>query len=308
MKIAVLGAGAMGSIYGGFLSQKNEVWFIDVWKEHVDKINAEGLRIEEGDHMFVFHPKAVDNAKSVGPVDLVIVFVKSIDTSAALAKNQELFDKKTMVLSLQNGWGNADDIIKYVAEDNLFLGTTTHGGNVLGPGHICHAGRAKTFVGVRTGSPERAKVIVAALIEAGFDAFVADNVIKMVWAKLFANIVANPITALLNVRNGYMVECEDTEALMDSIIREAVTVVNATGMDFNADVIIADVKKGAHITAENRSSMLQDVTKKRKTEIEKISGAIVAKGKEVGIPTPYNTTMLRLIKALEGTYLDRSKK
>ena len=303
MKIAVLGAGAMGSIYGGFLSRKNTVWLIDIWKEHVEMINAGGLRIEEGEECFVFHPQAVHNAKSVGQVDLVIVFVKSTNTAEALEKNTELFGKDTMVLSLQNGWGNADDILKFVSEERLFLGTTSHGGNVLGPGHICHAGRAKTFVGVQTGSAERAKVVVDLLVEAGFDAYVADDVIKMIWRKLFANAVANPITALLNVRNGYLVECREAEDLLEGIIAESVAVVNASGFDFDVREIIAEVKKGARITKDNRSSMLQDVTNKRKTEIERISGAFVAKGKDVGIETPYNTVMLRLIKALEGTYL-----
>jgi 2-dehydropantoate 2-reductase len=303
VKIAVLGAGAMGSIFGGFLSRHHEVWLIDIWKEHVDAINAEGLLIEENDRTYRFYPQAVYDAKSVGVVDLVVVFVKSIDTAAALSQNQELFEQQTMVLSLQNGWGNAEDILQYISEENLFLGTTSHGGNILGPGRVCHAGCGKSFVGARLGSPRRAQVIVDALAKAGFEAYGADNIIAMIWAKLFVNIVINPITALLNVRNGYLIDCEATASLLENILREAVTVINATGMAFETDAIIKDVKRVARITSENRSSMLQDVTKKRKTEIERINGAIVAKGKETGIPTPYNTMMLKLITALEETYL-----
>ena len=119
---------------------------------------------------------------------------------------------------------------------------------------------------MQTGSAERAKVVVDLLVEAGFDAYVADDVIKMIWRKLFANAVANPITALLNVRNGYLVECREAEDLLEGIIAESVAVVNASGFDFDVREIIAEVKKGARITKDNRSSMLQDVTNKRKTD------------------------------------------
>jgi 2-dehydropantoate 2-reductase len=302
MKIAILGAGAMGSIFGGRLSRRHEVWLIDIWQEHVAAINTVGLQIEADGQTYRFHPRAVTNAQSVGPADLVIVFVKSIDTAAALSQNNELFQPRTMVLTLQNGWGNAEDISEYVSEANLYLGTTAHGGNVLGPGQVCHAGQGKTFIGVRSGPPGRARVIADILTESGFETNVTDNVTAMIWKKLLINVAINPLTALLNVRNGYLVECEATQEAMANLIREAVTVANTAGIGFDTAAMIKEVKEVARLTGANRSSMLQDVTKKRQTEIDRINGAIVAKGKEVGIATPYNTMALQLIKAMEGTY------
>ncbi|HYH05186.1 MAG TPA: 2-dehydropantoate 2-reductase [Bacillota bacterium] len=303
MKIAVLGAGAMGSIYGGFLSLQHEVWLIDIWQEHVDAINREGLTVEEGDHNHRFYPKAVTSAKKVGPVDLVVVFVKSIDTAQALAQNQELFTPETTVLTLQNGWGNAEDILNYVQAEQLLVGTTSHGGNVLGPGKVRQAGRGQTFLGAYSEGSARAQVIVTALKEAGFTAFVTDNIMEMIWKKLCVNSVINPITALLNVRNGYIVDCGQTLALLENLVREAVMVINTTGITLDPTAMIAEVQKIAGLTQDNRSSMLQDVAKKRKTEIERINGAIVAQGNHTGIATPYHTMMLQLVQALEKTYL-----
>jgi 2-dehydropantoate 2-reductase len=305
MKIAVLGAGAMGSIFGGWLSRRHEVWLIDIWQEHIAAINANGLLIEEGGHNHRFQPRAVSNARNVGPVDLVIIFVKSIDTAAALTQNRELFTPQTLALTLQNGWGNAEDIGEYVNKENLYLGTTAHGGNVLGPGKVCHAGHGQTCVGVRSGFSGRAQEIADLLTESGFETVVADNVTVMIWHKLLINAAINPLTALLNVRNGHLTEGEATRELMKNLIAEAVTVANAAGMEFDPAAVTKEVNQVARLTSTNRSSMLQDITKKRRTEVERINGAIVAQGETFGIATPYNTMMLQLIKALEGTYLPK---
>jgi 2-dehydropantoate 2-reductase len=291
MKIAVLGAGAMGSIFGGRLSQRHEVWLIAIRQELVAAIRKNGLLIEEHGRMLCYHPQATTNGREPGPVDLVIVLVKSSDTAAAVSQNRELFGPHTAVLTLQNGWGNAEDILQYVSEENLYLGTTAHGGNVLGLGKVCHAGEGQTFVGVRSGSPERAQAIADILTESGFKTYVSDNVIAMIWKKLLINAAINPLTALLNVRNGYLTESGVAMELMEKIVR-----------DFNPAVMVAEVKKVARLTGANRSSMLQDVTAKRRTEIDRINGAIVSRGEAAGIATPYNAMLLQLIKALEGTY------
>jgi 2-dehydropantoate 2-reductase len=303
MKIAILGSGAMGSIFGGWLSHRHEVWLIDIWQEHLDAINTTGLQIETNGQLHCFHPRTAVNAQNVGPVNLVIIFVKSFDTATALSQNRELFTPQTLVLTLQNGWGNTEDILRYVNAENLFLGTTAHGGNVLGPGHVCHAGRGKTFVGVRSGSPARARLIADILTESGFETVVTDNVAAMIWRKLLINAAINPLTALLNVPNGYLTECAAAQELMENIIGEAVRVANAAGMNFDPAAVMQEVEQVARLTAANRSSMLQDVTKKRPTEVGRINGAIVAQGQTLGINTPYNAMLLRLIQALEGTYL-----
>ena len=304
MKIAILGAGAMGSIYGGYLSQYNDVCFIDVWKDHIDTINREGLTITENDVDTVFHPRGVYSADEIRePMDLVFVFVKSVNTADALAAARNLFSPHTMVLTLQNGWGNAEDIVPYVGEDNLFLGTTAHGATVLSPGHVRHAGRGKTHVGVRTGSCRRAKPIVDALCAAGFDAEASDNVLKMVWTKLMANVPMNCTTAIIGVCNGFVGDCEKMRSFCGELMREGVQVARSEGIDLDFDELFDTfMVKGPIVTKLNRSSMYQDVLKKRKTEVERINGAIVDIGRKNGIPTPYNEVMLRLVQIKEAAY------
>lgn len=305
MKIAILGAGAMGSLYGGWLSLQHVVWLIDLWQEHIKTINVQGLTIDETNGASQrFYPNAVMDAKAVGPVDLVLVFVKSIDTAAALTANPELFTPQTIALSLQNGWGNAEDILPYVPADHLVLGTTSHGATILGPGQIRHAGRGQTHIGSLPGcSNAPAQTVWDALSASGFETYLAEDVRKMIWSKLFANIAINPVTALLNVCNGYLVDHVETLSLLENLVHEAVTVSNATGMNFDIATITANVIEIARLTSANRSSMLQDVTHKRRTEIERMNGAIVALGQAVGVATPYNTAMSQLIKALEQSYL-----
>lgn len=294
----------MGSIYGGYLSQQHEVWLIDIWQEHVDSINRTGLVIAEGDQTYRFFPKAVTDGKKVGPAELVLVFVKSIDTAQALAQNRELFTPDTTVLTLQNGWGNAEDILNYVQAEQLLVGTTSHGATVLAPAHIRHAGQGQTFLGAYVGDPDgRAQEAAALLTQAGINTVATANIMEMIWKKLCVNSVINPLTALLNIPNGYIVTCSDTQALLENLVREAVMVINTTGTKLDPVTIITEVQKIALLTKDNRSSMLQDVTKNRKTEIERINGAIVAQATKTGIPAPYHTMLLHLIRALEKTYL-----
>ena len=309
MKIAVLGSGAMGSLYGGFLSQANDVWLIDIWKEHVDTINRDGLRITEGNRDFIFRPRAVLSADEVGIAELAIIFVKSVNTAEALTGAKSLFGPNTMVLTLQNGLGNAEDILPYVGEDNLFVGTSTHGGTVYGPGHIFHARRDKTHVGVIKGSPTRAQRVVDALISGGFDADVAINVMDMIWHKIIINTAINGQTALLRVTNGFLKINPSANELARVMVREAAAVAAAEGIRLNPEAIISDFfPLDPSIPDDgNRSSMYQDVLNMRKTEVERINGAVMRLGAKHGIPTPYNHMVTLLINATEAAYTYEGK-
>ena len=305
MKIAIMGAGAMGSLYGGWLSEKNEVWCVDVWKEHVDTINREGLRIKVNEtEEHIFHPKAVTDAAEAGNCDLVIIFVKSIHTAQALAQNRALFGPDTMVLTLQNGYGNDEDILPYVREKNLFVGTTACGATVIGPGHVFQAGKGITNIGVtKRGSMERAGILVDLLRDSGFEAAEVPNVMDAVWTKLLVNVGLNAPLALLNVRNGFIADSKNALAIGRALVAEGAAVAKAEGYEVNADEIVEHYYiEGSKVVGYNRCSMLQDVDKARKTEIEKINGAIVKLGSKHGIPTPYNEVMTLMIGAKEEAY------
>lgn len=304
MKIAILGAGAMGSLYGGPLSVKNDVYLIDVWKEHVDTINAKGLKIKVKNEDKLFHPKAVMSANEVGKADLVIIFVKSVNTAAALSKSGVLFGENTLALTLQNGYGNDEDILPYVKKENLLIGATASGATVLGPGYIFQAGIGPTNIGTRKdGCLDKAQVVVDLLNEAGIEAYKSDNVLAAIWQKLMVNVGINGVSALLGTRNGFLAESKSAYAVAYELVKEGVAVAKAEGYELNAEEICEKYYiQGAKVVGHNRCSMLQDVDKKRKTEVERINGAISIIGKKHNIPTPYNDLMVKLINAKEESY------
>lgn len=298
MKIGVIGAGAMGSLYGGYLANSdNEVYLVDIWEQHVNEINENGLIIIEDDIENIAKPAAVTDSSELGEMDLVIVFVKSIHTKAAIRDNLSLIGKNTLVLSLQNGYGNAEDISSFVEEDNIIVGTTAHGGTMISPGRIKHAGKGITYLGKLSGSNDKKiEEIKVVLTNAGFETKILDKVMEIIWGKLFVNIGINALTGILEIENGQLPKQEEGRELITLVVSEAVEVVNKLGFDFDKDKTIANVINVAEATAKNKSSMLQDVLKNRETEIDRINGAIVREGKKLGIATPINTTLTNLIK------------
>ncbi len=304
MKIAILGAGAMGSLYGGPLSQKNDVYLIDVWKEHIDTINSKGLKIKIKNEDKIYRPKAVMSADDVGIADLVMIFVKSVNTAEALSKSNSLFGEKTMALTLQNGYGNDEDILPYVKKENLLIGATASGATVLGPGYIFQAGIGPTNIGVRKdGCLDKAQNIVDLFNESGIETYKADNVLEAIWTKLMVNVGINAISALLGTRNGFLAESKAAYDVAYELVKEGVAVAKAEGYNLSAAEICEKYYiQGAKIVGHNRCSMLQDVDKKRKTEVERINGAVSSIGKKYGIATPYNDLMVKMINAKEDSY------
>jgi 2-dehydropantoate 2-reductase len=303
MKVAVIGAGAMGSLYGGYLSQSgHEVYLIDVWQDHVEKINKSGLIIVENDRELTVYPKATSSADSVGTVDLVIIFVKSIMTERAVEQNIELIGPETIVLSLQNGYGNIEQIEKFVDRERIIAGTTAHGATMVGPGIIKHAGEGQTHIGSVTGSADsKIEKICELLNKSGFNTTISSNVLKLIWSKLIVNIGINALTAILHVKNGQLLNFEETRTIMIEAVKEAVEVANKLGMTFDLGETVDNVMEVTRGTSENKSSMLQDVLNGRKTEIDAINGAVLKEGLKVGISTPVNMVLTNLIRSKEKT-------
>ena len=299
MKIGLLGCGAMGSLYGGYLSKVHEVYVCDVWKEHIEAIRANGIRLDEPEgETAVFTPKyATTDPSEIGPVDLLI--------EDALKNAKTMIGKDTIVLSLQNGIGNYDEIAKVVPEEQICCGTTAHGCTFLEPGHVRHTGRGITNVGTLKGPYANAEKVADALRQAGFEAAAHENVMQLIWHKLFANIAINAITALLDQTNATVAENPYEHTLAENMVREAVAVANATGCHFDVEAELKNAFDVAIATGTNRSSMLQDVTRQRETEIKIINGAVVKTGKEAGIPTPYNEVICQLIQAKQSFYLKK---
>ena len=177
MKIAVLGAGAMGSIYGGHLSMNNDVYMIDKKEDLVEKISADGLKLYENDKDVVYHPKALLSSEGIGEVDLVIIFVKALYSRAALMENKAIIGDNTYVLTLQNGAGHEDIIEEFVPKERIIIGTTEDNGAILDNGYVRRGGKGKTNIGMlvedKNNMLEKVKVC---LDGCGFDTHIYDNI------------------------------------------------------------------------------------------------------------------------------------
>ena len=307
MKIGFLGCGAMGSIYAGNLTKAHEVYIFDAMPAVCEAVNTTGITIDEPDGSTrVYHPViATTDPSTIGEMDIMIVFVKYLFLESALEKCKTMIGPNTIVLSLQNGVGNYDEIAKVVPEKQICCGTTAHGATNLGPGHSRHTGCGPTNVGTIKGGHESAEKVAEALRAGGFEVNVQENVMQLIWHKLFANIAINAITALLDVTNGTIAENEHERDLAEKMVREAVAVANATGCTFDVEAELKNAFDVALATGTNRSSMLQDVTRKGITEIKIINGAVVKEGKAAGVPTPYNEAIVDLILAKQDSYLQK---
>ena len=305
MKIAIIGSGAMGSLYGGILAENgHEVYFIDVFKEHVDAINSKGLCIvKDGEERYIKNVKAVVESSSIGIVDLAIVFVKSTITDIAVEGNKSILGKDTIVLTLQNGLGNIEKINKAVDISQIVVGTSANGASFMEPGKIKHSGHGGTVLGEISGEKtERIKEIhrIMDLKELG-NAKISENVMSLIWEKLIVNCGINPLTALTNLRNGELLENKESEEILENIVDEAIIVARKSNIKLSFDNANY-CKEVCRATSGNTSSMLSDVLNNRKTEIMNINGAIVRIGEELGIDTPYNKTFTNLILLKEKAY------
>lgn len=305
MKIAVLGAGAMGSLYGAYLSRNNEVYMIDVNSKVVESINQMGLVIYEKEENkdAIFQVSAVTNSEALGIMDLIIVFVKNIYTISAMEKNRNLIGENTLVLTLQNGAGNDRDLEKFVKKENILIGTTEHNCANLEPGHISHNSSGITNVGMVLYNIHILQQVSDIFKSCGINTEIYENIQEVIWNKLFINMSLNSVTAILQCKVGYLHENNYASQIIKTILSEAVDVAIADGTYFNKEEVIQKVEK--HIQDDFHeviTSMNQDVLNKRITEIDHINGAVVRAAKEYGIQTPYNEFIVSLLHAIEGMY------
>jgi len=300
MKIVIMGTGAMGSLFGGHLAlSEEEVWLVGIRKEQIDAIRSAGLIVEEKGKQQIIRVNATSNVASVGKADLIIFFIKTYHTEKAVSDALVLQKEDTVFLTLQNGLGNEEVICKRVDRKNVMLGVTNHGATLLGPGHIRHAGRGKTYIGELDGKvTDRVKQIAQVFNKAGIETEVTPTIYDLVWDKFFINIGINALTALTGLKNGQLLDYPETLKLMETLVSEAVEVARRKGIRIEGDPI-NKVKAVAQATRENRSSMGQDFDYRRETEINAINGAIVREAERLGIRVPYNQTITDLVKVIE---------
>ncbi len=302
VRIAIVGPGAIGCTLGAYLTRGG----LDVVLLHRDRESAEalarsGIRVEGVRGDLEVEARAAWDAGAVGPVDVVVVAVKACDTAAAMRAHSAAVGPATAVVTLQNGIGNVEAIAGIVGAQRVLGGTTTMGCRRLGPGRVRHAGEGDTFVGeVGGGVSERAERIAATLTAAGVPARAVSDVASRIWSKLAVNAGINALTALLGVPNGFVVRDADADSLLEAAVLEAAAVAGAAGVPLDGAQTVSMAREVARRTAANRSSMLSDIEAGRRTEIDRINGAVARLGERRGVATPVNAVLAALVRALEG--------
>lgn len=294
----------MGSLFGALLAEAgHEVWLLDNWKEHLAAIAGKGLTIDYKNHTRTIPLKTTLRADEIGPSDLALVFVKSYHTEAVAGTAAAIAGAKGVVMTLQNGLGNAETLAECLPQNRIIAGTTSHGATLLGPGHIRHAGTGQTVIGNWDGEEMAAvNAIAADFSKAGIECRAVTDVRQVIWEKLLVNVGINAITALTGIRNGQLLDMGITRDLSRSAVEEAMAVAKAKGIRVREDMV-AHVFQVAQATGANRSSMGQDVDNRRLTEINAINGMVVSVGSRLSVPTPVNQTLAALVETLQGHYV-----
>ena len=300
MKIAVVGAGAMGSIFGARFHQAgHETVLVDVVQPLVDTINADGVTVVRGDDETVTRVPATTDPAGVGPVDIVVFFTKCYHTSSAAESARPLVGPDTVVASLQNGWGNGDVLAAAYPPGQVVLGVTYNSGLLQGPGRVLHPAEQPTLVGSFSDGGDGAARLAEALESAGLAATVASPVRPEIWKKLILNAASLPASALTGMTAGALGTSEDMLDLVSETTREAVAVAQALGYDIDFDERIGTILGLVEKAGPTKASMLQDVEAGRRTEIDVINGAVVRAADEVGVAVPINRALMQLIKGWE---------
>ena len=298
----------MGSLFGGRLSLNgHDVVLYDIFQAHVDRINTDGLEIEEsatGEILKAF-PLASSDPLDVKDSDLMVVFVKSTATEAVAKQFVPMAGEHTVVLTLQNGLGNEDILRKHFGEHRTAAGVTSQGATFLGPGKIRHAGSGPTHICMSDKKNEKLSAVVAALKDSGFEVDIEENIADLVWSKLIINVGINAVTAISGLENGKLLDYPEMKSLMADLVEEAVKVAEKKGVKLSYSNPIELVYEVSEKTAENRSSMLQDFDRGSFTEIDFINNAIVREGAKLGIDTPYNRQISELVKTMEQVNRER---
>ena len=301
MKIAVIGAGAMGSIYGGHLSLHNDVTLIDTNPKVIETVQQNGLKIEENGQENIYRPSAAVSCEGMEPVDLIILFVKALYSKAALSGNRNLIGPNTYVMTLQNGSGHEDILGEFVPQDHIIIGTTEDNGAVLGFGHIRHGGVGNTNVGMLTEDKENfLNKLKESFDSCGFNVRIHPNIQQLIWDKLFTNVSLSAVTAVLQVNIGYIAANEYALQMTMALLHEAVETAHALGLEADEEKLAEKIKATSVGSPEGVTSICADIRAGRKTEVDTISGSVVRAAHKAGVPVPVHKFVVNTIHALEG--------
>ena len=309
MKIAIIGVGAMGSVYAALLaSGGHEVWAVDTWAEHVDVIREKGLRVEGASGDRTVRLSATTNAADVRDADLVIIATKDDGVDAAAKAALAMAKPDAPILTIQNGLGSADKVADIVGSKRIMMGVVGgFGASMKGPGHAHHNGMEFLRLGEMDGGmTDRLEAVAEAWRAGSFKVLTFDDIHKMVWEKLICNCTYSGPCALTELRVGEVQANPSAWSIATACATEAFQVAKAKGIKLDFEDPVAYVRAFGQKIPNARPSMLLDHLAHRRAEIDAINGAIPREGAKVGIATPVNSVVVALLKAKEASFASRS--
>ncbi len=302
MKICIVGCGAIGSLFAAHLARLDgvEVWAYDLAADHVDAINASGLRLS-GESDLISYPQATTDASQIPACEYGIVATKSMHTRPAIEAVAHAFVDGA-VCSVQNGVGNEEIIAEHLPR--VMRGTTFPAGHVLEPGHVQQDTGGKTWIGPfepKPASMGEVQTLAGKLTESGMETLAMEDSRGAQWTKLIFNAATNPIGALTSLPHGAVCDQPRLRKLISGLVAEGVAIAEALNITLDGDPeeLIDHAREVAY---HHKASMFQDVLAKRPTEVAALNGGLVRFGEETGIPTPLNQAIWALMDGLEHSW------
>ena len=297
MGMLVAGTGALACLFAARLAAKgNDVTLLGNWPEGVAALRKNKLRLMGFDGSTNHYPVEVqDGPNCRGDYHQALVLVKSWQTERTARQLMNCLSSKAIALTLQNGLGNAEILQNVLGPERVAIGVTTLGARMIEPGYVQHTGDGKVILATHS----NLDALVKQLNHAEFQVEVTEDLQSLQWSKLVINAAINPLTALLRVANGELLTRPAAYELMKQAAREAASVAFSLGIKLPYSDPVKAVEEVAQKTAKNISSMLQDVLRGTRTEIEAINGAVVRAGEKTNVPTPISDLLWRMISALD---------
>ncbi len=307
MKIAIFGVGAMGSVYAALLADAgHEVRVVDVWKEHIEAIEKNGLRVEgaSGDRT-VRSIQATTDPKDVGRADLYIIATKAAGVGAAARAIGKLMDRDSLVLTIQNGLGAAERIAEYMPTENVLLGVAQgFGASLKGPGHAHHNGMSLIRIGeIEGGISDRLEAVAAVWRDAGFEVKAFEDINQLIWEKFVCNIAFSGPCTTFGCTIGELMADPARWAIGLGCAREAHALGVAKGIAFTYDDPEAYVEAFGKRMPDARPSMLLDHLDRKPSEIGAINGMASTLGQQLSLPTPFNDVVTAAVRAREAAFI-----
>ena len=305
MKIAIIGCGAMGSVYAALLADAgNEVWAIDTWQEHIDAINKNGLRVEgaSGDRTVKINASA--DAIDAGECDLIIVATKASGVATAAQAAKMIAGPNSVILTIQNGLGAADRIAEAIDTSQVMIGVVGgFGASIKQPGHAHHNGMQLVRLGeMNGGMSDRLTTIVNTWEKAGFTAKGYPDIHQMIWEKFICNVTYSGPCALMNATIGEVQASSEAWFVALNCAKEADAVARAKNITLGFDDVETYVREFGANMPDARPSMLLDHLAKRPSEIDGINGAVPVEAKKIGMSAPINELVSNLIRGKEANF------